>query len=1204
MKSPLTIKKHLKYCWIALIFSFAINSNAQQLQDTVPEIIFLSQKPAPKSSPPGQPLVYPFVPLISNGESLITAYNKEKSEAIKPINGSYCDKNGNIWFATQGEGAGKYDGKSITFYKKKDGLASGYVTCITGDKSGNIWFGTSNGISKFDGNIFTTYTKAHGLAHDYVRAIKVSKKGEIWFGTDIGVTKFDGISFTNYSTQISEAGNFVLSIEEDYAGNIWLGTYEGLIRFNGTTFKVFNSMNGLATIDPIQSVVEDNSGNLWIGTKGSGIARLIFDNGPNGQNIQTFYYRYQTGLVNNSVNMITEDYDGNLWIATKEGASKFDRKTNTFSSYTTNNGLPDNNVRHITIDKSGNIWFGANDKGVGKLDTKGNSSYDGKSFITLTTDQGLPNNTIFSILEDSRGNIWLGTDGGGVCKYDGKNFETYSSERGLGNNFIRSIYEDKQGNIWFGSYGGVFKYDGRSIETYTTENGLVNNSVIAINEDKKGNIWLGTEGGVSIFNGKTFKNHTTTNGLIDNTVVSIYTDKNGNVWLGTYGGATKFDGSSFTSYNTDSGLSNNLVYSIAQDGTGNIWLGTYGGGINIMLAGKNSFLKLTKENGLPENEICAIRTDKDGNIVIGSKTGLVFIPSYEKDQLISKMNGGFSGYKLKLELYNQSVGYAIKDINTGQNNGSMLVDHNGAIWIGNGNSGVARVETELGTSKHGNPTVVINKIKLRGEDISFYSLKEDADKNIVTQQEMFTYGNVLSTTSRDSLISKFSGVYFDDISSFYSLPENLVLSNDNNALTFEFSAIETGRNMLINYQYMLEGMEDDWNRPTKKTEATYNNLREGKYTFLVRVQSPNGKWGEPIAYEFKVLPPWHRTWWAYSIYLLLFSGVVFGVVRWQTSQLKRRQRELENEIKKATGEIQTQKEEIEKSHSELVETHHEISDSIKYAERLQRAILPSAQTISDHLKDHFVLFLPKDVVSGDFYWLQKVGGSTLFAAADCTGHGVPGALVSVVCSNALNRTVKEFLVTEPNRILDKTRNIVIETFARSGQGIRDGMDIALCSILPAQTVVSRDKKGNVNMLKTHRVLYAGANNPLWVLRDISLLTEAQKNERSTMISGNHAIVQYKANKQPVGLYEGMSNFSQEEINLQEGDIIYVFTDGYADQFGGDKNKKLMYKPFKKLLLSIHKKDMKRQKVELQKFFTKWKGKNEQIDDVCVIGVRL
>ena len=283
--------------------------------------------------------------------------------------------------------------------------------------------------------------------------------------------------------------------------------------------------------------------------------------------------------------------------------------------------------------------------------------------------------------------------------------------------------------------------------------------------------------------------------------------------------------------------------------------------------------------------------------------------------------------------------------------------------------------------------------------------------------------------------------------------------------------------------------------------------------------------------------------------------------------------------------VEAQKAKIELQHKQLELTHHEISASIKYAERLQLAILPPRKDLAENLSDGFVLFKPKDVVSGDFYWLQTTKMHSLLAVADCTGHGVPGAMVSVVCSNCLNRSVKEFSLTEPADILNKTRELVIETFARSGKDIKDGMDISLVAF------------------KDGYVTFSGANNPLWVIRDLDLITEEQKVHKSTVIQGNRCIISIKACRQPVGLYEGMFEFTQTDVKLYRDDYLYLFTDGYADQFGGKENKKMKPKPFKKLLLNINHLDMNEQRKELLEKLNEWKGDFEQIDDICIIGIK-
>jgi len=271
--------------------------------------------------------------------------------------------------------------------------------------------------------------------------------------------------------------------------------------------------------------------------------------------------------------------------------------------------------------------------------------------------------------------------------------------------------------------------------------------------------------------------------------------------------------------------------------------------------------------------------------------------------------------------------------------------------------------------------------------------------------------------------------------------------------------------------------------------------------------------------------------------------------------------------------IEEQKQVVEHAHTELEEKNQEIMDSITYAKRIQSAILPPIKVVKEYLKDSFVLYMPKAVVAGDFYWLESVAPTDnkkettiLFAAADCTGHGVPGAMVSVVCNNALNRSVREHNLTDPAQILNKTREIVIAEFEKSDEIVKDGMDIALCSL-----------KGNV-------LQYAGAHNPLWIIR-------------------NGAIIETKANKQPIGKFENPLPYTTHTFELIKGDSIYIFSDGYVDQFGGEKGKKFKPSNLRTLLLSIQDKSMDEQENIVLNTFKSWKGELDQVDDICIIGVK-
>ena len=300
---------------------------------------------------------------------------------------------------------------------------------------------------------------------------------------------------------------------------------------------------------------------------------------------------------------------------------------------------------------------------------------------------------------------------------------------------------------------------------------------------------------------------------------------------------------------------------------------------------------------------------------------------------------------------------------------------------------------------------------------------------------------------------------------------------------------------------------------------------------------------------------------------------------------------------------QKQKKTIEFQKVLVDEKNKEITDSISYALRIQTAILPPQKLVKKYLQDSFILYKPKDIVAGDFYWLTSFAKASevadraslpstdsvsyddkmtkpiesnndndiiMFAACDCTGHGVPGAMVSVVCHNALNRSVREFGLRQPAAILNKTREIVLENFSLSEDNIKDGMDISLCAL----------------NLKTKTMEWAGANNPLWRLK-------------------NGTLIEIKADKQPIGMVENFKPFTNHQINLESGEILYLFTDGYADQFGGELGqKKLTKKRFKDLIISLQSKSMHEQGLELDAFINNYRKKVEQIDDILVIGIRI
>lgn len=290
--------------------------------------------------------------------------------------------------------------------------------------------------------------------------------------------------------------------------------------------------------------------------------------------------------------------------------------------------------------------------------------------------------------------------------------------------------------------------------------------------------------------------------------------------------------------------------------------------------------------------------------------------------------------------------------------------------------------------------------------------------------------------------------------------------------------------------------------------------------------------------------------------------------------LKEYSEDMEQKVKERTAEVVRQKEEIEKQSEQIAELYEQVKDSILYAKRIQEAILPSNAEITHNLKQSLVLFRPKDIVSGDFYWYSEKKDKVIIVAADCTGHGVPGALMSMIGSSLLNEIVNEKRITKPNEILLALKHGVINALNKqnsNGEQTKDGMDMAILTIPKNGTTIQ----------------YAGANNPLWMIR-------------------NGEIIETRADRQPVGFFGDNLNtpYTNHDIEIQKGDALYIFSDGYADQFGGPRGKKFKYSQFKKLLVDIQEKDMNNQKDILNRTIEDWMGaEEEQIDDILVIGIR-
>ncbi|MFT7156668.1 MAG: serine phosphatase RsbU (regulator of sigma subunit) [Parvicella sp.] len=395
-----------------------------------------------------------------------------------------------------------------------------------------------------------------------------------------------------------------------------------------------------------------------------------------------------------------------------------------------------------------------------------------------------------------------------------------------------------------------------------------------------------------------------------------------------------------------------------------------------------------------------------------------------------------------------------------------------------------------------------------------------------------------------------------------------------NKISFNFGSPTKHNAKACLYKWRLVGDNDEWSSWSIRNQIEFKNLHEGDYRIEIQAKDVFGVLSEVKSFEFEVLTPWYRTFWAYVAYVLFFLLVLYVAIVLGQKRLKAKNERLEEIVAERTSEIREKNTELEHSYHEIAEQKQEITDSINYAVRIQEAILPLSEVISSHISDYFVLFKPKDIVSGDFYWFAHRDDHSIFVCADCTGHGVPGAFMSMIGSDKLNQAVLEKSMTNPADILSWV-NVGIKKALKQDEeaeySSRDGMDVAIVSI---------DWKNSV-------LKFAGAHNGLSLIRD-------------------GEIIDYKATKVAVaGFTKQSQKYDMQEIAIQKGDAFYMTTDGYPDQFGGIKGKKLKSKIMKNFILSIHQESMQKQGELLENYIMEWmNNEHEQIDDICVVGIRI
>jgi ligand-binding sensor domain-containing protein/serine phosphatase RsbU (regulator of sigma subunit) len=1020
---------------------------------------------------------------------------------------------------------------------------------------------------------FDNYSVSEGLAQSKVFDIIQDRNDYIWLGTEGGVSRFDGLNFQNFTSEDGLAINGVRTIFEDSLGYIWLGhTGGGITRFDGHDFEVYAEA-GMIIKSDITSINQEPGGSIWITTAQSGALNI-----PNPEAPTTGEFRYEQYHGRRLSDRVFDLYIGSdsiLYFITDIGVQTKDPQSEEFKKLFIQ-GMGYFQVTSFMEDSKGNFWFGTYNDGLYKYEQ------DTEELDFYNTRNGLAYNFVSSLYEDSRGDIWVGTWGGGLSRFRDGEIRVYNTENGLQDLKIWSVIEDVEGNILIGTNeNGLSIFKGEQFVSLSARNGLLNDQVWAVLQDSKGNFWFGTNGGISIYDpsrpaGQDFRHINSERYSIGNQIRFLKEDRKGHIWIGTYGDGTfEYEPENsrilysprINSYNQQQ-----IVTAMEIDGENNLWVGTTDGLIYYEIDSRK-VQYLTQVHGLAGTDISALFADSRGVLWVGSK-----------GKGITTIKG-------------DSIAHLELDYNFTPNCFAESAD--GRIWTGTEGQGIFTLQGRelVGqiTRKDGLLANLITLVSVDEDDNVFIGTNQGLNKYVSSEDRIYTYmeknGFVgIETKNNASYVDRDGNSWFGTVAGVMKydpsverrpaidplthitrmrvnleeveMSEGLKLSYQENSLIFDFYSICLTNPDAVSYQYKLDGADQDWLPQTETPTATYPALRPGKYVFQVKARNSDGIWNpEPIKYAFQIKPPFYATWW------FILSAVVLGLlgivayIALRTRKLRRENLILEEKVKHRTAQVTAQAE-------ELAQKNKDITDSITYARRIQVAILPPEVPFSDT----FILFKPKDIVSGDFYWLLEQDGMEFIAAVDCTGHGVPGAFMSIIGHNMLNKVVKEFGIMQPSEILKHLDREVSTTLHQQGETITvlDGMDMALMAYQP-------DK---------NQVEFAGAINPVYLVR---------KGE----------LIETKGDRYAIGRadLDVSKEFTNHVIDVQKGDTFYMFSDGYADQFGGSRGKKFKVARMKELILQIQDKSMEEQRSLLESTIEKWRGDIEQIDDILIIGRR-
>ena len=874
--------------------------------DAVPSKPFVLQKsilPPPVITKAGIPKLLP------NTTTGLLQFSGEEGLPGTQITASLLDKWGSTWLATE-KGLCRYMGEYLYIYSFLDKTPAGNdytITKMVLDHKGNIWIvtgGTGIYVINVSENILL-----HNRSNLFSGGIICDHKGMIWVTSYAeGLFVIDPIKETSKNLRkVKEFSNenALTAITEDRNHNIWLGYYDhiAIIDSGRQHLKNITKKEGLAG-NIVIKFLEDSDGDMWAAIYGAGISFISLKD----KTLNTI--NAKNGFDGMALEMV-EDSRQQVWLFRRDTSYIINKQRTAIRHVLMDIKMGEQNFLGTSlIDRTGNIWLGTLNKGAIIIDTKGPLPQH------LTTAEGLTNSDIWGIMEDKELNIWMANlQGINIYKPGSGRVSILGKKEGLESDGTGRLIEDKKGNIIYSGNAGfaIINPAKKTLTNYGKEQQFSSLGISKCITDSSGQLWFSTfQTGIISYNinTNTLKTCDKSRGMISNSVWDIIKDSQGNIWAGTDSGIAVINpvNNNIQHLSEKEGLCNNIVYKMIQRANGEIWAGTLKG-ISIINTDKFTITNLTRKEGLFPEEIYDI-VEQNGTMYTGSSAGLVVI---REPGTLGNKNKHWS-----FTNYGKREGFPYNDYN----GNTGIATSSGQSWWGI--TPVLTVVTQEPVADTLLPQANITAINIMDHPLSFEtyaSLGSHLKKGDTLWNETKTAFYLKNTLPKDSGYLVSNNIYWDSTNSYYKIPVGLTLPYNQNSVNFSFNNNDIkGRDKIL-YRYILEGADIEWSKTSDKSSTrNYFNLGAGHYTFRVSTRGFNGLWSKPEECSFTILPPWWKTWWAYTLYVLIAATVISAYTRYRSYQLIQKNIDLEDKIKQRTNELSLSLENLKSTQAQLIQS--------------------------------------------------------------------------------------------------------------------------------------------------------------------------------------------------------------------------------------------------------------------------------------------